>query len=516
MTKTVMLFIGFLLILPILPWLPLGVSLKGKLIIAIESFAIAGAILLTTAYLPLWQSFLIGFLFFVMTGYFTVKYGLPAWAAEAESFTDSDPADDFSSQPKKPFGEALFTRKKGTHEPEDVLFQKEQVEKKPEPEEQKQEGQGTRAEEKDALMADKEDIFNVTKEPVQEADALETLLNEQDELEELTWFKEDHLEESTEKKEENELEELELLFFNTEADHKTAENVHTDDWLEEMNENNHLEVESDIKSVEGEEAGDLYLLELFEEEESEKKKETEIFDREEIPISDDKEREAKHLEETEKLNKHYLNDLLKEEFNESKAESAEESEDTIPELEKKLLLELEGKETEKEDIHLAEEDMVEENEVFLSNKEEQEEADFVEEVWGNNHAVVHSNEEIHSITNDSEAEEFQSPPRLSPEWLHLIVQEIEIKQKALPYMEAESVMQRYLQSRLHDRDYYVIARMLVAFYMANGHSFEAVQLLEKLKQRLGAYPVLIEEMKSIKEIILNQSVETGERDEEKQ
>ncbi|WP_050181209.1 hypothetical protein [Domibacillus robiginosus] len=642
MTKTIMMFIGFLLVLPILPWLPLGISLKGKVIIALESFAIAGAVMAAAVYLPLWQSLLIGLLVLIMTGYFTVKYGLPSWAAEAEWLEGDEDRSETANAPKKRFGKSWIKRKQMPKEIDYKLIQEQADTEKPDPIESKQ-NMAVAVEEKKAPAAANETImFEAKKEDAAQMDDEKTplpQLNDLEEIGELAWPEENHFKEKMEKEQEmeseDELEELELLFAEDKAVIKeTDEEVRPEDednWLNTLDESADIKHSEDTKPAEDE--SDLYLLELFEEEEKEDRKKIEILDHEEIQLSDDKEKEeglADYVEKTEERNEQYLSSL----FEEDLIEAENDIEETIPEMERAFLLESENEETKAEDIDLTEDDMIKEKEVFLTEEEEQKEeaeseqedlpennapASLVEEVsllkpeheetktkdidlaegdiitekeaflteeeeqkkeadseqedLPENSAPASSLEEeflLEPENEETEAEDFdlaeedvitekeaflteeeerkeeadseqedlpesnvpysmeeevhdkpeaaeeKEPRRLSPEWLHIIVQEIEVKQKALPYEEVESVMKHYLQAPLHDRDYYIIGRMLTAFYMANDEPLQALALADELEHRLRAYPVLVEEIINMKEIVLNQSLETGERDEKKQ
>lgn len=75
MIHIIMAVIAFLLVLPLLIYLPLGLSIKGKLIIAFQCLTVAVGAITLFPYVPLWQTGLLVFLVLLVAGYFTVKYG---------------------------------------------------------------------------------------------------------------------------------------------------------------------------------------------------------------------------------------------------------------------------------------------------------------------------------------------------------------------------------------------------------------------------------------------------------
>ena len=94
--------------------------------------------------------------------------------------------------------------------------------------------------------------------------------------------------------------------------------------------------------------------------------------------------------------------------------------------------------------------------------------------------------------------------------MRVISQEIAWKQEKLPFKEAEEVTRRYLNAPLNDRDYYTIARTLIAFYAAKGETLQAMLFADEVKGRIQAYPALTEEVEYMKRYIIKQSMETGE------
>ncbi|WP_046178658.1 hypothetical protein [Domibacillus tundrae] len=647
MTKTVMMFIGFLLILPILPWLPLGISLKGKLIIALESFAIAGAIMMTIAYLPLWQGVLIGLLIFIMVGYLTLKYGLPVWSAEAIHLEETeDKETDFNGQTIKRL-QLPFFKKNVSVPPEQMLIHTDEKNKgKPDSFEKKQDGSVENSQGIDTVSAaDHAAAPSAEKIPVEDVGKEVVSNHEQDDpdvLKELTWSNEaaDRGEITDPKREdepESDLEELDLLFSHANAEDKhEAEEAETepvdeneDDWLEVLSEAGEKEttvnnsgtlyevdekatylqklfseesasldekeaIESESvgfeetkektinetledSSEEMDELDERYLNDLFKEEldsETETSSEEEDLETikeleedlvleyddsnieqlpadpdgqeklsetseesEELPLIQKDRASANSLDETledsseemDELDERYLNDLFKEELDSETETSSEEDLETIKELEEDLVLEYDDSNIEQLTANPdGEEKLSETSEKsgelpFIQKDHDSANAFLEEDIVENDndetlpHETV-DNEPVPQESELGETEQKQEPERslLSPDWLHIIVQEIAIKQKVLPYSEAEELMLSYLKAPLHDRDYYVIARMLLAFYVANDEPLQAIRFADQLMIRLQAYSVLIEEIKSIKEMVTNQTMKTGERDEEKQ
>ncbi|PAQ16338.1 hypothetical protein CD798_01710 [Bacillaceae bacterium SAOS 7] len=61
MIEIVLLIIAFILIIPLLPWLPLKLNWKGKVIFVFLALISAGALLVSQPFIPLWQSGLLAF-----------------------------------------------------------------------------------------------------------------------------------------------------------------------------------------------------------------------------------------------------------------------------------------------------------------------------------------------------------------------------------------------------------------------------------------------------------------------
>lgn len=109
MIHIIMAFLAFLLALPLLIYLPLGLSLKGKLLIALQCLAAAIGGIMLSPYLPLWQTGLLVFLIVLTAGYLTVKYGVANWAIDNDNdweegdgvFAFLDLPDEETNQPHK-------------------------------------------------------------------------------------------------------------------------------------------------------------------------------------------------------------------------------------------------------------------------------------------------------------------------------------------------------------------------------------------------------------------------------
>lgn len=515
MTKSVMMFLAFLLILPILPWLPLGISLKGKLIIALESLAIASGIMLAVSYLPWWQGVLIGLLVFIMAGYFTLKYGLPVWAADMVKVEGEY---EENKTKKKRFS---FSKK---------------VEEKPE--------LLIHTENKNAPIAQKSILENDTQNEVEQEipevlmvdkkqNALEQEDNHLEPLEELSWADDQaKLQDSEYQKEEEELPVLDMELEEEEllAHFESVEQVETIEEIDQEQSDEDLEGWLEIKkmdyeavpaeNVDNEE--DFYLKELFEEEsaalnqmEAPQKEESGVQD-EELPLLELDEVLPEEPDEKEDLEADYLAELFEDE---PERAAVDETEDDLlkdqvhPEVEDEEILPVlsESKEEfSEEELEKIELDSSSEpaslEEAQLELEEEAELSTYLNEQT----ASEEPSEETAQAKPEPLVESVTERPFLSAEWLHIIRQEIAIKQQALPYQQAEELMLKYLNAPLHDRDYYTIARMLLAFYAANGETLQAMLFTDVLKERLNNHPALIEEIESIKEFIIKQSMETGE------
>ncbi|OXS80548.1 hypothetical protein [Domibacillus enclensis] len=521
MTKSVMMFLAFLLILPVLPWLPLGISLKGKLIIALESLAIASGIMLAVSYLPWWQGFLIGLLVFIMASYFTLKYGLPVWAADMVKIEEEY---EENKTKKKRFS---FS-KKVEEKPERLIH----TENKYEPTVQENNASLEQEQKVPRVLAteEKQDA------PVQQVEQEDTGLEP---LEELSWA-EDQKEQQESSHQEEEIE-LPVLDMDLEEEDLLAhlESVGQVETIEEMDQEQSdedsegwIEVKKmgdeavPTESAENEE--NLYLQELFEEEsaaldqmEAPPKEESGV-ENEELTLLELDEVLQEEKDEKDDLETDYLADLFEDEPEtavvdenvKDKVHLEVEDDDILP-----VLLEWK-KELPEEDLKIAEDNLLEEIEldnsaspeeaVQLELKEEADPATHLHKQTASEEPSEFSTEETDHNEPDSLVEAVPERPFLSAEWLHIIRQEIAVKQQALPYQQVEDLMLKYLNAPLHDRDYYTIARMLVAFYAANGETLQAMLFTDVLKERLQKHPALVEEIESMKEFIIKQSMETGE------
>jgi hypothetical protein len=82
MTNVIMVVVAFFLVLPILFWLPLGFSLKGKIILALQSAVTAIGVVMLAPYVLFWQNALIFSLILFIASYFTLKYGVAKWTID--------------------------------------------------------------------------------------------------------------------------------------------------------------------------------------------------------------------------------------------------------------------------------------------------------------------------------------------------------------------------------------------------------------------------------------------------
>lgn len=478
MTKSVMMFIAFLLILPILPWLPLGITFKGKMIIALESFAIASMIMLAVSYVPWWQGLLLSVLIIALTGYFTMKYGLPAWVAE--TVEEQEENEERISEIKPKTSVLSFSKQKWT---------------KPQPEEQ------VHTDNPSALLLKSSDVETIHTEdkPLEVIEESSGTQNEteSDLLPELPWENDQQEEAATQ---EIEVQEEAVLAEKKPQAASLPEfeeqKEESEDWLEQ------LELQED-PLVESDENEEDYLSELLEEPVN---AEQESVKQEALPLQ---EKES----DEEKEDVHYLAELFEEESAEEKLPELEEWETDL------LLSELESDRAEVEslpELEKVEEDDEEFMPVLVFDEKESiedtesslemEEKEFSEQ---EPEKPAEEKELLASFDENPKAE-LGEHPSLSPEWMRVISQEIAWKQEKLPFKEAEEVTRRYLNAPLNDRDYYTIARTLIAFYAANGETLQAMLFADEVKGRIQAYPALTEEVEYMKRYIIKQSMETGE------
>jgi hypothetical protein len=96
MINMIMVVVAFLLVLPILIYLPLKLSLRGKLFITLQCLAVAAGAIALFPYVPLWQNGLLVSLMLFMAGYFTVKYGAANWAIDSGVDLEEEHIEEFA------------------------------------------------------------------------------------------------------------------------------------------------------------------------------------------------------------------------------------------------------------------------------------------------------------------------------------------------------------------------------------------------------------------------------------
>ncbi|OCA92394.1 hypothetical protein [Pseudobacillus wudalianchiensis] len=101
---------------------------------------------------------------------------------------------------------------------------------------------------------------------------------------------------------------------------------------------------------------------------------------------------------------------------------------------------------------------------------------------------------------ESLPEEVERAP-LSREWLHIIIQELELKKELWTFAAAEEAIQGYLRAPLNDRDYYTFAKLLLSFYVEKGAFEKASNWTAELKDRFSAYPIIIQELQLVESYI---------------
>ncbi len=96
MIHIIMAVIAFFLVLPLLIYLPIGLTMKGKLVIALQCLAVAIGAIVLFPYVPIWQTGLLVFLILFLAGYFTVKYGAINWAIDSGTVWEEEHEREFA------------------------------------------------------------------------------------------------------------------------------------------------------------------------------------------------------------------------------------------------------------------------------------------------------------------------------------------------------------------------------------------------------------------------------------
>lgn len=82
MTQLIMASIAFLLVLFTLPWLPVQITMKGKIVLVAVSAGLAAFLLFSLSLFTLWPSLLAYMLLALAAAYAAGTYGFPIWALE--------------------------------------------------------------------------------------------------------------------------------------------------------------------------------------------------------------------------------------------------------------------------------------------------------------------------------------------------------------------------------------------------------------------------------------------------
>jgi hypothetical protein len=101
---------------------------------------------------------------------------------------------------------------------------------------------------------------------------------------------------------------------------------------------------------------------------------------------------------------------------------------------------------------------------------------------------------------DLSAEETETRSPLQARVIQTIVEELAYYKDRLPLGEFESLAGQYMHPNLHDRDYYVLSQQLIQRYYESKEYKKLKTLIDGIEERFISYPILKSELNDYKEI----------------
>ncbi|WP_409251528.1 hypothetical protein V1502_15465 [Bacillus sp. SCS-153A] len=108
-------------------------------------------------------------------------------------------------------------------------------------------------------------------------------------------------------------------------------------------------------------------------------------------------------------------------------------------------------------------------------------------------------DEIHPGTEES-GQELDMRPPLQTLVIHTIVEELAYFKNKLSLAEFEALTKQYLHPELHDRDYYVLSQQLIQRYNELKEYKKLKLFIDEIEDRFSSYPILKSELNDYKEI----------------
>ncbi|WP_060787989.1 hypothetical protein [Geobacillus zalihae] len=119
----------------------------------------------------------------------------------------------------------------------------------------------------------------------------------------------------------------------------------------------------------------------------------------------------------------------------------------------------------------------------------------LEHHWQEEEQLLYRLEESQQPEQRGREEESERPARMiGPEVVQAVVLELRLNRRRLGAADYERCIRRCLDAPLSDRDYYVLARLLMEHYVVEQQYGKLAAWLEELADRFRAYPAVAEEL----------------------
>ncbi len=494
MTLSIFAVIAFIFLLPILYFIPMGLSFKAKVMISSIALVITYLGILASEIFPVWQIALILILLVVFISYILeTRFGKILLQSANEAATAEE------ELPVETVEQPDLTSEKELEEKQEVNVELEDI------------AINTAIEKEDSLLEpiepsleeiDESNTIEIVQ-PLESTDGTTeaernthelTTMDELEAIEEIGTFKNDSSKNvndvsefhnvveqyEDELEERNHLEEIETIH---EEDNKNDEA----DELEQLLENRDLAVEDSYKEEIPHVVEEDYKSALEELEE----------EKDMSPMST----------KTENRDSQNSNEVNVEEI-EFSLQEEEELEVLFADIlqDQPVLLEDNDPTSENQEEHLSETPAENLDEIAEVEKEYEDEEVMNESVNNNNHFIEDLDEEElfegnnHSNQPDTpvEQEERIASP-VQQQLIHTMVQELEALRMNTSPHNYENIIKQYLQPSLPDRDYYTFAKMLLEHYVSSEKLEDLKGLVEELELKFISYPVLQLELELYKE-----------------
>ncbi|MGF2617269.1 hypothetical protein FZC84_05395 [Rossellomorea vietnamensis] len=525
MEEYIFALIAFVLLLPVLFFMPGAMTRKGKVWIAGGGLLISLLGLLASNQYPLGLVAIILFILVIVSSVmFGNRFG-PLLLAE-EGLADRNNSAEAVAGTERP-EKVLFTSVAEEQEPpESILEEPEAVQ-----EEALEESENdTRTEfinedleEIPLLTENGSSMYDIKEEAV--LPEIEENVGQDSEDKEDSILEEDTLEQTVDE----DLSEIEMLIQQEEGDH--SEPVHNTDEVEtlmadideSLEESAHIGMnedwESDERAEEHQELSEIELLIDGSDDTESAKDDSELYSDLEDDITADTE-----ADQPEANRDHALGELTEIEAEFLMAPAADESDlEVLSLIEESMDEGEESKEIEssdepeepvleegileagEDDIQTVESEILHSGDSIEQGEEQEEELEpaallEADEMEDSSEESYHGEEDQSSEEETQQGQEPEGNAQLQTLIIHTIAEELAYYRNKMALEEFEALAGQYLHPELHDRDYYVISQQLIQRYYESQEYEKMMAFIKGMEERFLSYPVLKSELNDYKEI----------------